>query len=191
METYALSALLVALAEMGDRTQLLAIMLAGRYRRPVPILLGIAVGTLANHVLAALLGYYFGQLLQSGWFRAAVSLSFVAMAVWALIPDKPGEEDGPGRLRLGVFVTTALAFFLVEMGDKTQVATLALAARFRNVVLVATGATTGMILANLPAVLLGQAMTRALPLKALRTAAALLYLALGLTGLAAAAGWVR
>lgn len=185
---YSVSTFLVALAEMGDRTQLLAIMLASRFRAPVPILLGIFVATIANHALAALVGFYLASLLAASWFKYAVALSFIAMALWALIPDKP-EEEKPGRLKLGVFLTTAVAFFLVEIGDKTQIATAALAARFHDVVVVAAGTTTGMMLANIPAVYFGHAATRVLPLRTLRIAAALVYIALGLWGLGEAAGW--
>ena len=188
MESYIVSALLVALAEMGDRTQLLTVMLASRYRKPVPILAGILVATMANHLLAALAGYYLSSLLNAAWFKYAVAGSFIAMALWALIPDK-AEDDKPSRRHLGVFLTTVVSFFIVEMGDKTQVATAALAARYHDVLIVAAGTTTGMMLANIPAVLLGHHVTRVLPIKALRIAAALLYLALGAWGLAAAAGW--
>ena len=172
--SYFVSTLLVALAEMGDRTQLLAIMLASRYRKPVPILLGILVATLANHGLAALAGFYLSSLLSAIWFKYAVSASFIAMALWALIPDKEDEEDGKpaGCGKMGVFLTTAVSFFLVEMGDKTQIATAALAARYHDVLVVAAGTTTGMMLANIPAVLLGHAVTRVLPIRALRIAAA-------------------
>ena len=190
LETYAVSALLVALAEMGDRTQLLAIMLASRYRKPLPILAGILVATLANHGLAALVGFYLSGLLQAVWFKYLIAASFIAMAVWALIPDK-ADEDKPSRLHLGVFLTTAVSFFLVEMGDKTQIATAALAARYHDVLVVAAGTTTGMMLANIPAVFLGHAVTRVLPIHALRIAAAVLYLGLGLWGIATTAGWVR
>ena len=189
MTTYWISTLLVALAEMGDRTQLLAIMLASRYRKPVPILLGILVATLANHSLAALLGFYVASLLAAQWFKLVIALSFVAMAAWALIPDKESEGEPTGR-RLGVFLTTATAFFLVEIGDKTQIATAALAARFHDVLIVAAGTTTGMMIANIPAVYLGQAVTKVLPIKSLRFAAAAVYLVLGLWGIAAALGWL-
>ena len=191
MDAYLVSTLLVTLAEMGDRTQLLAIMLAGRYRRPVPILLGILAATLANHLLAALAGFYLSSLLSAQWFKFAVSASFVAMALWALIPDKEDESDKPSKLRFGVFLTTAVSFFIVEIGDKTQIATAALAARFHDVLLVAAGTTTGMMLANIPAVFLGHNITRIVPMAVLRIAAALVYLGLGLWGLASTAGWVR
>jgi putative Ca2+/H+ antiporter (TMEM165/GDT1 family) len=188
MEAYGISAFLVALAEMGDRTQLLAIMLASRYRKPVPILLGILVATLANHALAALVGFYLSNLLNAPWFKYAIALSFIAMAVWALIPDKADDDDAPGTLRFGVFLTAAVSFFVVEMGDKTQVATAALAARYHDVVAVAAGTTTGMMIANIPAVLLGAAITKVLPIRRLQIGAALLYLALGLWSIATTAG---
>jgi putative Ca2+/H+ antiporter (TMEM165/GDT1 family) len=182
----------VALAEMGDRTQLLAIMLASHYRKPLPILAGILVATVANHGLAALVGFYLSGLLNAVWFRYLISASFIAMAAWALIPDKADDDaEKPSRLHLGVFLTTAVAFFLVEMGDKTQIATAALAARFHDVLIVAAGTTTGMMLANIPAVFLGNAVTRVLPLGALRIAAAVVYLGLGIWGIAATAGWVK
>lgn len=190
MEPYFMSALLVALAEMGDRTQLLAIMLASRYRRPVPILLGILAATLANHALAALVGFYLANLLQATWFKYALALSFIAMAVWALIPDKADDDDAPRTARLGVFLTTVVAFFVVEMGDKTQVATAALAARYHDVAIVAAGTTTGMMIANIPAVLLGAAVTRWLPIRQLQIGAALVYLGLGLWGILATAGYI-
>ncbi len=182
METYFVSVLLVALAEMGDRTQLLTVMLASRYRRPAPILAGILVATIANHLLAALAGFYLSSLFAARWFKIALAASFLVMAIWALVPDKP-EAEKPDRLRLGVFLTTAVAFFLVEMGDKTQIATAALAARYHNVLLVAAGTTTGMMAANIPAVFLGHAVTRVLPIRALRIAAAAIYSVLGVWGL--------
>ena len=192
LETYAVSALLVALAEMGDRTQLLAIMLASRYRRPLPILLGILVATIANHSLAALAGFYLSSILQAAWFKYAVSISFIVMALWALVPDKEDDDENkPRRWRMGVFLTTLVSFFLVEIGDKTQVATVALAARYHDVLVVAAGTTTGMMLANIPAVFLGHAVTRVLPINALRIAAAVLYLILGVVGLATTAGWIK
>ena len=191
LETYIVSTLLVALAEMGDRTQLLAIMLASRYRKPLPILAGILVATLANHALAALAGFYLSGLLNAVWFKYLVAVSFIAMAIWALIPDKADDDEKPSRLHLGVFLTTAVTFFLVEIGDKTEIATAALAARFHDVLVVAAGTTTGMMLANVPAVFLGHAVTRVLPISALRIAAALLYLGLGVWGIATTAGWVR
>jgi putative Ca2+/H+ antiporter (TMEM165/GDT1 family) len=192
MAAYFVSALLVALAEMGDRTQLLAIMLASRFRQPIPILLGILAATLANHALAALAGFYLSSLLTATWFRYMVAASFIVMALWALVPDKADDDEAAtARPGTGVFLTTAVSFFLVEMGDKTQIATAALAARYHGVIAVAAGATTGMMLANIPAVLLGHAATRRLPLNTLRIAAALTYLVLGVWSIAVTAGWVR
>jgi putative Ca2+/H+ antiporter (TMEM165/GDT1 family) len=192
MEAFIVSTLLVALAEMGDRTQVLTVMLASRYRRPVPILLGVLVATLASNVLAALAGFYLSSLLSSAWFRYAVSASFIAMAVWALIPEKEtADGEAAARPGLGVFATTAVAFFLVEIGDKTQVAAAALAARFHDVLIVTAGTTAGMMLANIPAVWLGHRITRVLPIGALKLAAAAVYLALGVWGVAETAGWIR
>jgi putative Ca2+/H+ antiporter (TMEM165/GDT1 family) len=192
MEAYLVSTLLVALAEMGDRTQLLAVMLASRYRKPVPILAGILVATIANHFLAALAGFYLASILKAAWFNYVVAISFIAMAGWALIPDKEDDEKArTGRRGLGVFLTTAVSFFLVEIGDKTQIATVALAARYHDVLTVAAGTTTGMMLANIPAVLLGHTVTRVLPIRVLQIGAALVYLGLGLWALATTAGWVR
>jgi Ca2+/H+ antiporter, TMEM165/GDT1 family len=191
MEPYFVSALLVALAEMGDRTQLLAIVLASRYRKPIPVLLGILAATIANHGLAALAGFYLSSLLASVWFKYLVAGSFIVMALWALVPDKAEDDAKPRDGHMGVFLTTAVTFFLVEMGDKTQIATAALAARYHDVLIVAAGTTTGMMLANTPAVFLGHAVTRWLPIRALQIAAALLYLGLGVWGIATTAGWVR
>jgi putative Ca2+/H+ antiporter (TMEM165/GDT1 family) len=175
---------------MGDRTQLLAIMLASRFKRPWPIIAGILVATVANHALAATAGFYLSSLLSSTLFKYAIALSFIGMAMWALVPDKADDKDEPQRRGMGVFLTTAVSFFIVEMGDKTQVATAALAAQFHNIAVVAAGTSTGMMLANIPAVFLGHAFASKLPLTALRIGAALVYLALGLWSLAGAAGFV-
>jgi putative Ca2+/H+ antiporter (TMEM165/GDT1 family) len=187
-EPFFVSTLVVAIAEIGDKTQLLAIVLATRFRKPWPIIAGILVATLANHALAAWAGKVLSSLLQGKPFRIAVALAFIAMAAWALIPDK--EDEGKERTpRAGVFVTTVVAFFLVEMGDKTQIATAALAAQFQQVLLVAAGTTVGMMIANVPAVFLGEAATRVVPLKYVRIAAALIFLGLGLFALAETLGW--
>jgi putative Ca2+/H+ antiporter (TMEM165/GDT1 family) len=171
--------LVVAVAEIGDRTQLLAILLATRFRKPVPIIAGIFLATLANHGLAATVGYFAADLLKGRWFQYLIAASFFATAAWSLIPDK--DDDLPKQTSgLGVFATTAVAFFIVEMGDKTQIATLSLAARFHNILLVATGTTLGMMAANIPAVLLGEAATRIVPLRLVRLGAAGLFLGLGL-----------
>ena len=169
----------VALAEIGDKTQLLAIVLATRFKRPWPIIAGIFGATIANHFLAALVGAEAAAFLQGQWFRYLVAASFIVMAAWTLIPDKLDKvADKPPRF--GAFVTTLIAFFLVEMGDKTQLATIALAARFHSVVEVMIGTTIGMLLANVPAVFLGNALIKRVPLRAVRVVAALLFLAIGL-----------
>jgi putative Ca2+/H+ antiporter (TMEM165/GDT1 family) len=188
MEALFISTLVVAIAEIGDKTQLLAIILATRFKKPVPIILGILVATLANHALAALAGYWVSDLLSGLWFRWAVAIAFIAMAGWALIPDK-ADDDEVGKLsKHGVFWTTAVAFFLVEMGDKTQIATVALAAKFHGVLLIAAGTTLGMMVANIPAVYLGEAATKIVPLKYVRLGAALIFLGLGIWGVLQAAG---
>lgn len=188
-ETIATSTAVVALAEIGDKTQLLAILLATRFRKPVPIIAGILVATLANHALAALVGSQVAALLDSLWFRYAIALSFIAMAAWTLVPDKVDDlDDKPARF--GAFITTTVAFFLVEMGDKTQVATVALGARFHDVISVTIGTTAGMMLANVPAVFLGQELIERVPLKIVRFIAAALFLVIGLWLLAQTAGWI-
>jgi putative Ca2+/H+ antiporter (TMEM165/GDT1 family) len=182
MEALLISAGLVAVAEIGDKTQLLAILLAARFRRPWPIIGGILVATLANHALAATAGVLAGQFLQGPWMRWVLGLAFLAFAAWALIPDKlDGAPDARAAAKSGlsIFWTTTIAFFLVEMGDKTQVATAALAARFGDVALVAAGTTIGMMLANVPAVLIGEAAATKLPLKYIRWAAAASFAAIG------------
>ena len=191
MEALFTSTALVALAEMGDKTQLLAMLLATRFRKPVPIIFGILIATIANHFLAALLGHSIAGVLTQDWFRYAVALSFIAMAAWTLVPDKI-DEDAPLRApsKAGVFLTTLVAFFLVEMGDKTQVATIALGARFDNLIAVTTGTTLGMMIANVPAVLFGEALARKVPMRALQVGAALLFLLLGLWMIADLVGWV-
>jgi putative Ca2+/H+ antiporter (TMEM165/GDT1 family) len=187
MEAFLTSTAVVALAEMGDKTQLLAIVLAARFRKPLPVVLGILVATLANHALAALVGQQVASILDGTWFRYLVAASFIAMALWTLVPDT-FDDDEAKPARFGAFLTTMVAFFLVEMGDKTQIATIALGARFENVLLVAAGTTLGMMLANVPAVLLGEALVKRIPLKAMRIGAALLFLAIGLWLLAETAG---
>lgn len=174
------STIVVTVAEVGDKTQLLAILLAARFRAPWPILGGILAATLLNHALAAVAGAA-AAFLGGAWFRWAVGLGFLLMAGWALIPDR---AEGEVRARGGVFWTTALAFFLVEMGDKTQVATALLAARYQEVVAVTLGTTLGMMLANAPAVWLGERITRVVPLTWVRIGAAAVFAGLGLFVLA-------
>jgi putative Ca2+/H+ antiporter (TMEM165/GDT1 family) len=185
LEAFLLSTGLVAIAEIGDKTQLLAIVLAARFRRPVPIILGILAATILNHSLAAALGVLIASWLSGMWFQAAVGAGFIAMALWALVPDKDDEAAG-SRTAGGVFLTTLVAFFLVEIGDKTQIATTLLAARFHNIALVAAGTTLGMMLANVPAVLLGEAATRIIPLRYVRIIAAVIFGVIGAWVLAAA-----
>jgi len=179
MDVVLASTLLVALAEIGDKTMLLAIILAARFRAPWPIIAGIFTATIVNHALAAWAGSAISGLLDGTWFRLAVALGFFAMAVWALIPDRIDEVEADRRGRHGVFVTTTIAFFIAEMGDKTQIATVALGARFHSVELVAIGTTLGMMIANVPAVFLGDRITRIIPLRAMRIAAALIFVILG------------
>ncbi|MBB5986168.1 TMEM165/GDT1 family protein [Sphingobium lignivorans] len=179
MEALFTSTAVVALAEIGDKTQLLAILLATRFRRPLPIILGILAATLANHFLAALLGVSVASLVRAAWFHYLVAASFLAMALWTLIPDKMDDlPEEPGRF--GPFLTTTVAFFLVEMGDKTQVATVALGAQFQQVGMVTLGTTLGMLLANVPAVFLGHELVRRVPLKAVRLVAAMLFAGIGI-----------
>lgn len=174
MDAFLISAGLVAVAEIGDKTQLLAIVLAARFRRPVPIILGILAATLLNHTVAAALGVLVARFLSGPWFQIAVGAGFIAMALWALIPDKDDEAAG-SRTAGGVFLTTLVAFFLVEIGDKTQVATTLLAARYDSIVVVAAGTTLGMMIANVPAVLLGEAATKVVPLNVVRIVAAVIF----------------
>ncbi|WP_313434824.1 TMEM165/GDT1 family protein [Novosphingobium sp.] len=188
MEALLTSTAVVALAEIGDKTQLLAIVLATRFKRPWPIIAGIFVATLANHFLAALVGEQAAAVLDGQWFRYLVAVSFIAMAAWTLIPDTFDEDDEPKPSRFGPFAATAIAFFLVEMGDKTQIATVALGARFQSVIPVMAGTTIGMMLANVPAVFLGNEIIKRVPLNVVRTIAALLFLAIGLWLLAQTAG---
>jgi putative Ca2+/H+ antiporter (TMEM165/GDT1 family) len=189
IEAFLASTAVVALAEIGDKTMLLAIVLAARLRAPGAILAGIFAATIANHALAALVGREVAGLLDAPWFRVAVALGFIVMAAWMLVPDRlDEEEDGAVRSAGGALLTTLVSFFLVEMGDKTQVATIALAAHYRDVAIVATGTTLGMMLANAPAVLLGEALVRRVSLRAARIAAAMLFAVLGLWQLGTIAG---
>jgi putative Ca2+/H+ antiporter (TMEM165/GDT1 family) len=178
MEPLLVSTGVVAVAEIGDKTQLLALILAARYRKPLPIALGILIATLINHGLAAWLGALAAAWLGPDALRWILGLGFLAMAAWCLVPDK--AEDGPtAAARAGAFIATLVAFFLVEIGDKTQIATVALAARFDDLMLVTAGTTLGMMLVNVPAVLCGDGITRLVPLKLVRVLAAILFAILG------------
>ena len=185
MDAFLISTGLVSIAEIGDKTMLLAIMLAAAWRRPLPILLGILVATVGNHAFAALAGTVLGHFMEGGWVRWVIGLAFLGFAVWALIPDQFDERpDTTEKTFSGVFWTTTAAFFVIEMGDKTQVATAVLAAQFQSLPLVVAGSTLGMMLVNGPAVLLGEAAARKLPLRWIRIAAALGFAATGVWVLA-------
>jgi len=179
VETILVSTGLVALAEIGDKTQLLAIILAAKFRKPLPIIAGILVATLLNHAAAATLGYIVADWLTGRTFQTIVGIAFIVMAGWALIPDKADDGGVDKKGQAGVFLATLVAFFLVEIGDKTQIATSLLAARFHNISLVTIGTTLGMMLANVPAVFLGEAVTRVVPLKYVRVGAAIVFASLG------------
>ncbi len=178
MEAFLVSAGLVAVAEIGDKTNILAMILATRYRQPAPIILGILVATLANHALAASVGAAVAAWLGPQAMRWILAVLFLVMAGWCLIPDK--KDEGPKAVgKMGAFLATAVAFFLVEMGDKTQLATMALAARFQSVLVVTAGTTAGMLLANVPAVLFGDVISRKVSLRMVRVAAAASFAVLG------------
>jgi putative Ca2+/H+ antiporter (TMEM165/GDT1 family) len=183
MEAFLVSMGVVALAEIGDKTQLLALVLAARFRRPVPIIFGMLVATLVNHALAGAVGAWLTTQLGPDVLRWGLGLSFLAMAVWIMIPDRLDDDPLEGRVGLGVFATTVVAFFLAEMGDKTQVATVALAARYASLTAVVAGTTAGMMLANVPAVLFGSRAAGRLPLRAVHGVAALIFVALGVLAL--------
>jgi len=182
MEAFLVSAGLVAIAEIGDKTQLLAMILAARYHKPVPIILGILVATLVNHAAAASVGAAVAAWLGPDVMRWIVGGLFIVMAAWCLIPDK--ADEGPKAGTLGAFLATVVAFFLVEIGDKTQIATVALAARFQNVLIVTAGTTVGMLLANVPGVLFGDVLTKRIPLRWVRLGAAASFVLLGVAALA-------
>ena len=182
MEAFLVSLGVVALAEIGDKTQLLALVLAARYRRPAPIILGILVATLANHALAGALGAWVTTALGPQVLRWTLGVSFLAMSVWTLIPDKLDEGDAK-IAPYGVFGATLVAFFLAEMGDKTQVATVALAAQYQAFFSVVGGTTLGMMIANVPAVLLGERIARRIPVRLVHAVAAAIFAMLGIATL--------
>ena len=187
MEAFLVSTGIVALAEMGDKTQLLALILAVRFRKPIPIVLGIFVATIVNHGLAGALGAWLTQVMGPDLLRWVLGASFIAMAVWMLIPDSIDEEEEGEEPRWGVFGTTVVAFFLAEMGDKTQIATVMLAAQYSTQFFwVVAGTTFGMMLANAPVVWLGERMTRLVPLRIVHLVSALIFMGLGVFALL---GW--
>ena len=184
LEAFLVSTATVAVAEMGDKTQLLAIVLAARFRQPWAVVAGILAATLLNHTLAAFVGTLVAQFVPEHMLRWLLAAGFFATAIWALFPDK--EDEGPATGgRWGAFLATTIAFFVVEMGDKTQIATIALAARFEAPVAVTLGTTAGMMLANVPAVIFADRLLTILPLKLLRLAAAAIFAALGVGALLA------
>jgi putative Ca2+/H+ antiporter (TMEM165/GDT1 family) len=187
MEAFLLSTGIVALAEMGDKTQLLSLVLAARFRRPWPILWGILIATLANHALAGAVGASVTAWLGPQWLRWILAGSFIAMAAWMLVPDKLDDDDAPDAARHSVLVTTVIAFFLAEMGDKTQVATVMLAAQYQTWFAVVAGTTLGMMLANAPVVWFGERVMRRVPVRAVHIVSALIFLGLGLAILFGAA----
>ena len=184
MDAFLISTGIVALAEMGDKTQLLSLVLAARFRKPWPIVAGILAATLLNHALAGAVGSWVTQLLGPSVLRWVLGLSFLAMAAWMLVPDKlDDDEDASQPPRMGVFMTTAVAFFVAEMGDKTQIATVMLAAQYSDWLWVVAGTTLGMLLANAPVVWLGEAITRRVPMALVHRLSALIFAVLGVLAL--------
>jgi len=181
MYPFFMSTLAVAGAEMGDKTQLLALLLAARFKKPLPIILGILVASLLNHSFAGFIGVWIGHALQGALLHGVLALSFLAAAIWVLIPDKLEDTQTPVTTHTNIFITTAIAFFLAEIGDKTQLVTAVLAAKYQALVQVILGTTLGMLLANVPAVLLGHKMAHYLPLKPIRYLSALVFA--GLAGM--------
>jgi putative Ca2+/H+ antiporter (TMEM165/GDT1 family) len=192
LHALAVSTGVVALAEIGDKTQLLAFVLAARFRRPWPIIIGIFAATILNHALAGALGGWISAVVSPQVMRWILGLGFLAMAVWILIPDKIDDDETNVAQRYGVFGTTFVAFFLAEMGDKTQIATVGLAAHYASTVAVVAGTTLGMLIANVPAVIIGDRLAGRIPMKLMHGIAAVLFAALGiatLTGLGARFGF--
>ena len=184
MEAFLVATGIVALAEMGDKTQLLSLVLAARFRKPWPIVLGIFAATIVNHALAGAVGAWVTRALGPDVLRWILGISFIAMAIWMLIPDKLDDEDTPKTSRFGVFGTTLVAFFLAEMGDKTQIATVMLAARFTHDYLwVVVGTTLGMMLANAPVVWLGDKLVKRVPIRLVHVISAVIFLVLGVLAL--------
>jgi len=178
MEAFLVSAVAIFIGEIGDKTQLLALLLAARFKRPVPIVLGILVATMSNHILAALLGSWVATHIDPIVLRWALGLSFLAIAGWTLIPDEM-DESNVEYGKYGVFAITTATFFLAEIGDKTQIATMALAAKYQDILLVVAGSTLGMMLADVPAVFLGKVATPNFPFKWVRLGAAVVFAILG------------
>jgi putative Ca2+/H+ antiporter (TMEM165/GDT1 family) len=178
MEAFLISTGIVALAEIGDKTQLLAFILAAKFRKPVPIIVGILVATIANHAFAGAIGSWITSMIAPETMRWVLGLSFIAMAIWTLIPDKFDEDDAK-LARYGVFGTTLIAFFFAEMGDKTQIATVALAAQYQSLIAVVAGTTFGMMIANVPAVIMGDRIATKMPVRLVHAIAAGIFAVLG------------
>ncbi len=188
-EAFFTSTGIVALGEMGDKTQLLALLLAARYRRPWPIIAGILVATLANHAGASALGTVLTRWMDPQWMRWLLGASFIGVALWMLVPDKADDDGAPAQTtRLGVFGVTTVAFFLAEMGDKTQIATVMLAARYDSLLWVTAGTTLGMMIANVPAVVLGDKVVQRVPIAWVHRIAAVAFAAIGVAVLLGAGG---
>lgn len=186
MEAFLISTGIVALAEMGDKTQLLSLVLATRFRKPWPVVWGILVATLANHALAGAAGAWVTTLLGPTALRWLLGISFALMAAWMLVPDKIDDANAPTRPRFGVFATTLLVFFLAEMGDKTQVATVMLAAQYNALIAVVAGTTLGMMVANVPVVWWGERAMRNVPIRLVHRLSAAVFSVLAIATLA---GW--
>ena len=184
MEAFLVSTGIVTLAEMGDKTQLLSLVLAARFRKPWPIIAGIFTATLVNHALAGALGEWLNNVIGPDAMRWILGVSFIAMAAWMLIPDKLDDDDSSTHSKWGVFGTTVVAFFLAEMGDKTQIATVMLAAQYQAYFWVVLGTTLGMMLANAPAVWLGDKLVKRIPLRAVHVTSAVIFLLLGVGAIA-------
>jgi putative Ca2+/H+ antiporter (TMEM165/GDT1 family) len=187
MEAFLVSALAVTVGEIGDKTQLLAFILAARFKRPVPIIAGVFAATVVNHTLAGLVGEWLRTMINPQAMHWILGISFLAIAAWALIPDKVEEEDAKVRGHYGVFFVTFIAFFLAEMGDKTQLATIALAAKYPDLVAVIMGTTLGMLIADVPAVFVGHAASPKFPFKLVRMISAAIFAVLGIVTLTGAA----
>ncbi|MEP7329836.1 MAG: TMEM165/GDT1 family protein [Betaproteobacteria bacterium] len=180
LEALLVSTAVVAVGELGDKTQLLALVLAARYGKPWPIIAGIFVATVVNHAIAGWVGSWVREVVPAEVLRWLLALSFFAVAAWALKPDKLDDDDAPPKSRWGVFGVTVVAFFLAEIGDKTQIATVMLAAKFSSLAAVVAGTTLGMLLVNVPTVFIGRAAAEKIPFRAVRIAAAALFAGLGL-----------
>jgi putative Ca2+/H+ antiporter (TMEM165/GDT1 family) len=183
MESLLVSTGVVALAEIGDKTQLLAFILAARFKKPVPIILGILVATLINHGLAGALGAWITSAVSPEILRWVLGLSFIGMAIWTMIPDKIEEEETKVAQKFGVFGATLITFFLAEMGDKTQIATVAMAAHYAAPLMVVIGTTLGMLIADVPAVLIGDKLANKIPMKLVHSIAAAIFAILGIATL--------